>query len=334
MKRLFFCHALSLVLAATLLTACSDDDEARMPMPEPVSTEYFESCVGGKGWQYVESHEIKANGTIEKKDYWEGLFGGSPEQYSFSGDSISTYRLIDAYPIRGYNRRGVTYDEGTNRLMSDGEEVFKVISVSPDELHIVRNQAMNGDGTRIYVYAVYRAMTPDELAACKSRHPYDLDTFNERYPALPQQENFTAADFARYAVGSGWKCAEAYRMETAGRYDAAQPVTAAARATADCMYISADTITTYAAPDGSVTAKGADARYTYHANGFYLSTGPAAGFKIISVDDAEMRIVRRIRPADGQKAANMYCVYRKMTDGELLLLRPEAAEGRQDLASK
>ena len=52
------------------------------------------------------------------------------------------------------------------------------------------------------------------------------------------------------------------------------------------------------------------------------------------MDDAEMRIVRRIRPADGQKAANMYCVYRKMTDGELLLLRPEAAEGRQDLASK
>lgn len=77
MKRLFFCHALSLVLAATLLTACSDDDEARMPVPEPVSAEYFESCVGGKGWQYVESHEIKANGTIEKKDYWEGLFGGS-----------------------------------------------------------------------------------------------------------------------------------------------------------------------------------------------------------------------------------------------------------------
>ena len=183
-------------------------------------------------------------------------------------------------------------------------------------------------------YKANRHGMPDELAACKSRHPYDLDTFNERYPALPQQENFTAADFARYAVGSGWKCAEAYRMETAGRYDAAQPVTAAARATADCMYISADTITTYAAPDGSVTAKGADARYTYHANGFYLSTGPAAGFKIISVDDAEMRIVRRLRPAEGQKAANMYCVYRKMTDGELLQLRPEAAEGRQDLASK
>ena len=36
MKRLFFCHALSLVLAATLLTACSDDDEARMPVPTPV----------------------------------------------------------------------------------------------------------------------------------------------------------------------------------------------------------------------------------------------------------------------------------------------------------
>lgn len=252
MKNFNLCLMLMLTLAATTLMACDEEEDTRVPVPARVSAELFDSCVSGKGWRYVESHEIKSGGSTERRDYWAGPDGGAPVQYAFGGDSITTYMYIDTYPIKGYRRQKYTYDEATNTLKAGGTEVFKVVSVSPEELRIIRYEALKGDGMKIYTYATYRAMTPQELAAQRSSHPYDLDTFNERYPTLPEQENFTAADFTRYAVGYGWKCTEMHKMETAGRYDAAGYNGAATGTAAEDYFIAADSITLYRPSAGAV----------------------------------------------------------------------------------
>lgn len=68
-------------------------------------------------------------------------------------------------------------------------------------------------------------------------------------------------------------------------------------------------------------------KYTYRANGFYLSTGSSAGFRIVSINDSEMRIVKRVPSVGGGQALSLYCVYRKMADGELPGTRRPAGNG-------
>lgn len=291
--------------------------QARVPQPQPVMSDYFMRCVSGKGWQYVESHEIKANGDIEKRDYWDGHAVEAPVQYYFTRDSITTYMDFDAYPIMGYRRQRFAFDGVNNSLTAGGTEVFKVMAVSPDTLRFVKYQAMRGDGTPIYVYATYRAMKPDEAEACRANYRYDLDTFNERYPAVPVQERLTAEDFMRHAVGFGWKCTEMHKMEVAWRYDAEDCRGGGAQPAAEDYFISADSLTVYQPCGHGVLGMAGKVKYTYRANGYYVATGIDAGFRVLSLNDSEMRIVKRMPSADGTKPVSLYCVYRKMTGDEL-----------------
>ena len=137
------------------------------------------------------------------------------------------------------------------------------------------------------------------------------------YPALPEQERLTAADFARYAVGFGWKCAEAHKMETPGRYDIADYFGGGGPGEADNYFIAADTLTRYTPAKGGQQGAKESMRYAYRANGFYVATGPSTGFHVLSVNDQEMRIVKQMPSADGSQPVSLYCVYRKMTDDEL-----------------
>lgn len=311
MKHLDFHTALFVMLTFFFLTSCDEEDDARLPSIQLTTAQNLTRCVDGKGWRHVESHEIKTDGGIDKHDYWSGTTGSSPVQYSFSGGELSTYMYIDAYPISGYSTARYTFDEGTNRLMAGGNEVFTVLSVTPDELRIIKYQATTGNGGRIYVYSVYRAMTPAELSTLKKDYPYNLGTLDRDYPVMPEQKRITADDFARYAVGSAWHCAEAHETFTAYRYAAAPYVADKSRPAVPDYEFTADTI--YAvtpAADGTVSAPRA-AAYTYRANGFYVETATGDVIKILSLTANEMITVQRLRPPSGGEHVSLYCVYRK-----------------------
>ena len=206
---------LVLALSVSTLVSCEEDEEALLPALSHITADDFAGTVSGKGWRYVESHEIRDGRICSKRDYWDGLIGGAPVNYAFTGDSITEFIYVDAYPIKGYRSRKYTFDEATNGLMSGGDEVMRIVSVSESELRIIKHEASTADGEPIYVYAVYRAMTPWELAECKAGYPYDLDTFDDDYPRLPEQQRLTPGDFASLAVGRGWTCAE--DLETADK---------------------------------------------------------------------------------------------------------------------
>ncbi len=307
---------LLLALLAWALPAAADDCN-RLPAPQPVLADYFMRCVGGKGWRYVESHEVKANGCIDKRDYWDGHAGGGPVQYAFTADSVTTFMDIDAYPLKGYRRQAFAFSGVEGRVTAGGAEVFRVISVTPETLKILKYQAMRGDGTPVYVYATYRAMSAQELDSCRASHRYDLDTFNALYPVVPEQERLTAADFESRAVGYGWRCTEMHKMETDWRYDAEDCRGGFEALAAEDYFISADSLTACLPPAPGRQGSSASVKYTYLANGFYVSTGVSTGFRVLSVGDSEMRILRRLPSADGSQPVSLYCVYRKMTDDEL-----------------
>lgn len=317
MRQIHLFSLLLIVFAATSLTARGGRKHDGTARPAAVTAEQFMRYTSGKGWQHVESHEVKANGDIDKRDYRKSHAGAKPELYAFSGDTVTTYVCGGAYPINGYRARRYAYNCRDNSLTADGTEVFRVLSVSDTELKIVKYEAMRGDGKKIYVCSTYRPMTRQELDSCRAKHRYDLDTFNELYPALPEQERLTAADFARYAVGFGWKCAEAHKMETPGRYDIADYFGGGGPGEADNYFIAADTLTRYTPAKGGQQGAKESMRYAYRANGFYVATGPSTGFHVLSVNDQEMRIVKQMPSADGSQPVSLYCVYRKMTDDEL-----------------
>lgn len=323
MKNLNIFTMLLLAFAMSALTACSDDEDFNIPIPQQMTAEYVTATLDGKGWTHVESHEIKSNGTFEKEEYWSGLVGASPSDYSFSGDSVTTYSYIDAYPISGYRKRSYTYNEGSNSLMADGKEMFKIISLNENEMKLIKYQAIDGNGKKIYVYSTYRAMSSTELAECIKDHPYDLDSLNDKYPTLPEQMRITSEYFSRYAVGRGWKCTEAHRMEMAGRYDVANIYSDNGQDMAYSCFIAADTIT-WMTQQGEAAATASESiRYTYRANSFQLAADADRGFRIITLNDHEMRIIRRLQGNNGEGATELYCIYRRMTPEELKLYMAE-----------
>lgn len=317
MKHLKPLLLLVLALSVSTFVSCEEDEEALLPALSHITAEDFSVMVEGKGWRYVESHEIRGNRVYSKRDYWDGLIGGGPMNYAFSGDSITEFIYIDAYPIKGYKSKKYTFDETTNCLMSDGDEMMRVVSVSESELRIIKHEASTADGEPIYVYAVYRAMSPSEFISYKENYRYNLDSLDEEYPRLPEQQRLTAADFTALAVGQGWKCAEAHVMELGNRYAVGEFYSSGTRLKPVDYYISEDSLTVFSAGVNNGGTAMRSVAYNYRANGFYLETADKSGFRIVSLSAEEMRVVSRRYDGSVNRDVRLYCVYRRMTADEL-----------------
>ncbi|MDO4159384.1 MAG: hypothetical protein Q4D41_02890 [Prevotellaceae bacterium] len=306
-----------LAVFAAILTACGEDGELAVPLPQDVSEEYLEECVSGKGWIEVVSHEIKSNGILDKRDYWQLPDVGSPVSFYFQNDSITIFHAIGTYQVNGYNTEKFTYDNVLHSLKNGEEEIFKILSVTPDEIRLVKYQELNGDGEKIYIYSVYRKMTDNELAECKQSHPYNLATFNDEYPLLPEQMQITLNDFAQKVVGHGWKCTEVHELETDNRYKANDIVNSAKRFSLDNIYISADSLITLPTAKSYVSSLINKTKYNYRANGYYISTESGSGLRILSVSSNEMKVIYNAGNENEKSAERLFCIYKRMTADEL-----------------
>lgn len=285
-----------------------------MPSVRIMSAEEFTRCVDGKAWKHVDSYEIKSNGSIAKNSYWDSLAVGAPVQYGFNDNAVTTYMHIGAYPINGYITRQFTFDNGTNRLMSGQDEVFTVVDVNENELRLIKFQSMTGNGKRIYIYSIYRAMTPGETSALKSNYPHDLNTLNDDYPVMPEQQRITADDFNSTAVGRTWECAEAHLTFLTDRYNAADYFATSSHLTPLGYEINADTLYTLTTDSVTQTVSREAAAYEYRANGFYVETVSGTAFRIISLSPEEMRIVQRRHDPVTSSDIRLYCTYRRKLD--------------------
>ena len=91
----------------------------------------------------------------------------------------------------------------------------------------------------------------------------------------------------------------------------------------DNFFIDNGTITWL--PDNAETADNTAKKesYTYRANGFNVEPAGGNCFKIIALNDHEMRIIKKQREGSGGNVSELYCVYRKMTPEELKLYMPD-----------
>lgn len=325
---------LKIFLAAmfvAVLSACGEEDEPTVPVPQDVSAAYVDSCLGGKGWVHVSSYEVKPNGTLDRTDYYSLPDAGKPDRYYFGGDTLTTFLSSSAYAVDGYERAAYTYNAETHRLKTAGGEVFKLLTVSPTELCVLKYQGFSGNGLPIYICSTYRVMNAGEIAQCRRTHPYNLKTINRDYPVLPEQMLITPTGFAQNAVGSSWKCTAAFRMETENRYSALDISKPDGLHTPDNLYITADSLIAFRHGLFSGFEVSARQKYSFRANSFSLCTATGETLRVLSLTADEMRLLLPAATVAEEKRPGLYCIYTRMTAEELATGTgngtPEAAPG-------
>lgn len=310
MKHSVFLTSLLFLLPLFFLVSC-DDDDARVPSVKLMTAQEFMASVEGKGWQYVESHEIKSNGNIDKSDWWYGIDGAGPNLYSFSGDELTTYMYLDAYPIDAYTTRTFTFDGATNSLMADGEVVFTVVSVDENTLRLILPSSSTEGTSGANLYAVYRAMTADELSATKEKYSINLNTLDQDYPLIPAQETITAESFAANIVGSTWHCAEVHETFLTERYEAEPFTPDWLWQTPPDYEFTADSLYTITPSSGGAEATREGTTYTYRSNGFYVETASGDIIRILRLTADEMVAIVNLRQPAGRYDVDLYCVYKR-----------------------
>lgn len=296
--------------------ACDEEGEQVVPMPQDVTEAYFDSCVNGKGWINVSSREVRQNGTLAKEEYWSNPDAGEPQQYLFCGDTLTTFLSTDAYDADVYQKSRYAYKQADHRLISSTGEVFKLISVSAEELCVLQYKGFSGNGEKIYVYSIYRPMSAEELASCREEHPYNLATINTDYPTLPEQTPITPESFKENAVNYGWKCAEAHLMETSNRYTAADSTSADRTFALGEIYITADSLISLKRGITRDMAVGERQKYSFRANSFSLCTDAGASLRIISLTADEMQLLITNGTDARKQSHGTYCIYKRMTAEE------------------
>ena len=129
----------------------------------PISSARFKEAVVGYGWKHVHTYEINPDGTCQTQDYYEDLIGAGPTQYYVeSNSSLKEYMYIDAYPACGFRTVAYTFSDG-NRLLSNQNTVFQVLSVNGNTMEILDQLGIRAGGTEIYGYSIYQRMTAQEL---------------------------------------------------------------------------------------------------------------------------------------------------------------------------
>ena len=167
--------------AILLLAACSSDDalgeynengEFVIKDKKQVSLAEFNRITNGYGWYEAETHEILDNGKYEKKGYWEGMDGGGPSQYEFKDGIATLFLYMDAFPADTYSKYSLRYDENTGKVFFDNQEQFTVLSVSSNEIWIIKKGGQRGDGNgkmkQIYLYVRLQKMTDEELQSARN----------------------------------------------------------------------------------------------------------------------------------------------------------------------
>lgn len=297
------------LLTVCFLTACSEDGELVMPVPKDLSEQYVRNCLNGKGWMHVSSHELKDNLQLDKDDYWQGHIAIGPQQYFFKGDSITTFVTSDGLGIKGYTTDTYQYQRKTHQLNGKDAEYFKLIDVNENELKMLKYQAFNGNGRKIYVYSIYRRMTDAELQSVRQEHPYNLRTYNADYPMLPEQAKITPADFQQHALNRLWTCSEVYLLENDSRYQATNLLATDSTLCMPDYQLSTDSLCMNYPTAMKHDIANSRMPYKYLANGYFLHTDNDADFHILTLTDSEMRVIRYIADPKTGKRTGYYCIY-------------------------
>lgn len=179
MKKAILLSTLAL-LAMVLLSACNSDDDMFTfdskgeVVVKPISADEFNKCALGHGWKETGMYAVYGDGSYDKEEYYRKMKLGyvSYDKYEFSEGKAIVYMSNFMEPST-YYESSMRYDETTNKVYFNDIERFKVVSVSTDEIRLIRHITPYEDEaarTVIGYYTVLRRLTDEELLATREGH--------------------------------------------------------------------------------------------------------------------------------------------------------------------
>lgn len=147
-----------------------------MPNLEPLTKAEFERQVVGYGWKWIDTYEIKENGKLAQKPYWEDMLGGSPDQYYFAKDSVTRFFWADAIPADCYWTTAYTYEEKGNQVSTAyGEHTLQLLKLEDSKLETIEYLGLQGDGIKVYGYSTFQRMSDEELEKYRESYPTNFE---------------------------------------------------------------------------------------------------------------------------------------------------------------
>ncbi|MCD8296259.1 MAG: hypothetical protein LUC88_01645 [Prevotella sp.] len=300
----------ALLLAMTVIS-CGDDEDHIVPLQMNYSAGYISSCFNGYGWKYVESHEVNPDGSFEKQN-WDEVYGGTPDQYLFEGDTIVVFSSLDDYPLKGYTKSVYSYNEDTNQLMSGSDELFRVLTMSENTLRLIKYNGFSSDGKKTYLYAVYRRMSSEELARYRNEYKYDIAKLNDNYPLLPEKTRITADSFTDLVSGTTWEYVEAHEVMWSKRYKK-ERFSSPEINRYNILHVSADSLSFSQLSDSLNRCLVSETmKYGYRPNSSAVVSDGNVVFYVYSISENSLQIVMDLlEPRSNYSKKTLFCKYRK-----------------------
>ena len=148
------------------MTSCSNlEHPLKLPRGKKVSVEQFNRLAVGHAWKHVSTYEIRPDGSVKQKEFYEGMCGGGPVEYYFK-TAGQMYRFVGNPPFNPIYRD--TYSYKDNRLCTkDGtDEYFEILGLDEQYMHVKSHLGFRdgkNDLEEIWGYTTYQKMTEQEL---------------------------------------------------------------------------------------------------------------------------------------------------------------------------
>lgn len=93
------------------------------------SKKALENNVLGYGWEYRASYVIYADGTVDSKDFWKDLYGGSTHPFYLDGKNITYFYNADWPPYNRYCNYKVQIRKEDGMVQVEGKPIFRIWSI-------------------------------------------------------------------------------------------------------------------------------------------------------------------------------------------------------------
>lgn len=138
----------------------------------------YASVLFGNGWKHLSTHEVLADGTIDAKNYWEGMDGGGPYHWYFDSEQLFTqYFFADAIPASAFSQEKVAVDLPSGRVSTEKSTLLMQMGSlfqANDGWHLITLEPGGiRHGIQIYHIVEYRTMTAQELQDYQTKYTYD-----------------------------------------------------------------------------------------------------------------------------------------------------------------
>lgn len=195
-----------ILLAALTFAACSNEDEFQLtdykfetgengmltPVNiQPFSQKDFQENILGTGWERcMEAHRVYDDGTVEKKNYYEGRMGHLQTYFFFTEEVCTMYynSALESIPV--YTPCSYAYSEETNTLAY--QHINATILGYDREKGILTTlktvTAPENEGGKGLLIESFRRITDERMEQIRSEHITNEDNLMYWFEHLTEEE--------------------------------------------------------------------------------------------------------------------------------------------------